>query len=332
MNRLAVCAATMLTGFSLLGCGPDGEEQGAGTVDRPPQSEPAPTASQEAESAAAEDAEGDHAAPLARTAAPDFPAITTEEELRAALKEKNPGFGGQVGVRTDGQNIVIVELRDPAIEDISPLAGLPLQALDLAGCHVTDIRPLEGMRLGILYLEDTGVGDLSPLKGMPLVELRLNHTRVEDISPLRGAPLEQLYLAGTRVTDLSPLGEARLLDSLWLNDAPVSDVGPLGSLPRLVSLTLAGTKVSDLSPLKGLGLKRLHIARSQVTDLTPLKWLSLERLVFTPGKIEKGIDEVRAMPSIREIGTAFGEEEEGRPSDLVPPGAFWERYDAGEMK
>ena len=37
------------------------------------------------------------------------------------------------------------------------------------------------------------------------------------------------------------------------------------------------------------------------------------------------------MPSIREIGTSFGEEDQGRPNDLMPPPMFWERYDAGAL-
>lgn len=270
------------------------------------------------------------AAPEASAA--DSSPIATEEQLRAALREKNPGFGGELGVQTDGRNIVAVGLSDPAVEEIAPLAGLPLQRLELSGCHVTDIRPLEGMPLGVLGLERTGVRDIGVLKGMPLTVLALSHTRVDDIGPLAGAPLEELYLVRTAVTDLSPLAGMPRLQSLWLNDTPVSDIAPLASVPSLVSLTLAGTKVADLSPLKGLRISRLHIARTEVTDLEPLKWLKLQRLVFTPGKIEKGIEAARNMPTLREIGTSFGEEAEGREDNMMPPDVFWERYDAGAFE
>ncbi|MHC4178599.1 MAG: hypothetical protein ACYSWU_13895, partial [Planctomycetota bacterium] len=83
--------------------------------------------------------------------------VTTEEELKAALKEKNPRFAGEVGVGVDGRGIFAVEIHDPAIEDISPLAGLPLRGLDLARCRVSDIRVLEGMPLTELYLEENAV-------------------------------------------------------------------------------------------------------------------------------------------------------------------------------
>ena len=321
MKRLALLTAAVLTLWFPAGCGEETEKRsGEQPVARPiasaPSSETGSGPSSEGE------AEADESEP---------PPITTEEELRAALKEKNPQFDGEVYVQTNGGRIAVVGLGDPAIEDVSPLAGLPLERLELMGCPTSDISPLKGMPLRVLGLEQTAVRDISALKGMPLVVLSLSHTRVDDISPLAGAPLEELYLVRTKVTDLSPLAGMKHLRSLWLNDSPASDITPLATVP-LVSLTLAGTKVSDLSPLKGLPLRRLHIARSEVTDLAPLGWLQLDRLVFTPGKIEAGIEHARNMRALREIGTAFGEESEGRQSDIGPPEVFWEQYDAGKFK
>ncbi len=232
----------------------------------------------------------------------------TQDELRAAFQEKNPGFKGEVLAETDGRGIVAVQINDPAVEDISPLAGLSLKLVDLSGTHVADLRPLAGMPLVAVYLSETGVEDLSPLKGAPLQEVNLLRTRVTDLSPLEGAPIRML----------------------WLNDTPVSDIAPLRTMP-LESLTLAGTKVSDLSPLKGHPVQRLHIARSEVTDLTPLGWMNLSRLVFTPGRIKTGIEHARAMQSLREIGTAFGEAEWGVADNLMPPAVFWQQYDAGKF-
>lgn len=256
---------------------------------------------------------------------------TTPEELEARLKEKNRFLAAPVNAEVVNGKIVGLEVHDENLRDISPLAGLPLRFLDLAGCPVEDLYPLRGMSLEVLYLERTRVEDLRPLQGMPLVELRLNETPVEDIRPLAGMPLRRLYLARTRVRDLSPLAGSVTLDSLWLNDTPVEDIRPLASCPNLVSLTLAGTQVRDLSPLKGLRLERLHIARTPVEDLTPLGWLRLTRLVFSPGRIKAGLEVVRNMPSLREIGTAFGEEDRGLESNLMPPQLFWQEFDAGRI-
>ena len=71
-------------------------------------------------------------------------------------------------------------------------------------------------------------------------------------------------------------------------------------------------------------LRRLNIVDSQVTDLSVLKNLRLDRLLFTPHRIERGIEVARSMSSLREMGTSF----EGR----TMPEKFWKSYDAGEFK
>jgi len=75
-------------------------------------------------------------------------------------------------------------------------------------------------------------------------------------------------------------------------------------------------------------LQRLHVGETKVTDLTPLRGLSLTRLVFTPSRIEKGIEEARRLRGLNEIGTQF--DDKGR--DLMPPSGFWARYDEGAFK
>lgn len=323
MERFVVFTIVVLSLTVLSGCGRESEET---LADR--ELEAAGASYQAAEATAPETSEGEAKTSAAETTGLEPRPTVTEGDLRAALKAANPDFDGQLVAQSDGRNIFMVALSDPAIEDVNPLAGLPLQRLELLECHVTDISPLEGMPLRVLGLERTDVRDISALKGMPLVELSLSHTMVEDLSPLKGAPLQKLYLVNTKVTDLSPLSESRL-EMLWLNETPVSDITPLAKLP-LVSLTLAGTKVSDVSPLKGHPIQRLHIARSEVTDLSPLEWMQLTRLVFTPSKIQSGIQYARNMRSIREIGTEFGDP--SRPDNMMPPYVFWERYDAGQFK
>jgi len=247
--------------------------------------------------------------PGVRTAAkPRVPPIRTEEDLRAALKEKNPDFKGEMLARGDGRNILILRINDPAVKDITPLARVALRRLDLSECSVTDLSPLKGKPLEMLFLEKTPVEDISPLKGMPLVQLSLIHTRVRDLSPLREMPQ---------------------LDTIWLTGCPVSDISPIKDVTSLASLTIAETKVSDLSPLQGHPLLRLHIARSQVTDLSPLQNMELTRLIFTPSRITKGIEFARKMATINEIDVAFPHPDRPRP---LHPDEFWPMYDAGEFK
>lgn len=254
-------------------------------------------------------------------------AIATPEQLAAALKEKNPGFSGELQMEPLSADLLALVINDPNLKDISPLARQRIGRMDLSKCDIADLSPLQGLPLDWLFLEGNArLADITALRGMPLQKLYLSGTRVENLGPLRGAPLEELNLLGARVNDLSPLAECPI-KMLWLTGCPVQDVSPLRRVP-LVSLTLQDTHVSDLSPLEGHSLQRLHIGGTEVTDLTPLGSLQLTRLIFTPGKIKSGLDGVRKMSSLQELGTRFDD----AADDKMPPATFWELYDKGELK
>lgn len=243
--------------------------------------------------------------------------------LHQRLKVKNPGYNGQARFASDPALGLVGDFTGSKISDLSPLTGIPFNALDLRGQPISDLKPLQGMPLKLLGIEDTSVAMLTPLKGMKIEKLYLNNTPVNDPGPLAGMPLKELMLVGTKVKDLKALRGAPL-QSLWLNGTPVSDLSPLAGCP-LVSLTLEGTKVADLKPLSKMTiLKRLHIGQTPVSDLTPLRHLKLERLVFTPGNIKKGLDDVRNMKTLTEIGTTL--------EMLMPANDFWSRLDQRKGK
>jgi len=59
-----------------------------------------------------------------------------------------------------------------------------------------------------------------------------------------------------------------------------------------------------------------------VTDLTPVEGMTeLHLLMFSPSKITKGIETVRAMKGLRLLGESY----------TLTPEEFWEKYDAGEF-
>jgi len=249
----------------------------------------------------------------------------TVSELQRELKKKNPGYSGQGKFRKAGGEIRLADLSFSGVTDISPLKGLPLERLDLRGLEISDISPLEGMPLRELFLEQTKVTDLSPLKGAPLRVLYLNDTPVKDISPLADCPLVQLNLTGTQVADISPV-RSLPLGTLWIGKTKVTDLSPLAD-KHLESLDVQDTAVADLSPLADMTtLRRLNIVGSQVTDLTPLAKLNLTRLLFTPSRIKKGLEIVRAMQSLRELDVEF------REPRRLSPAEFWKRYEAGELR
>jgi hypothetical protein len=249
--------------------------------------------------------------------------VENPELLHARLLAANPGYGGQAEFAQDPDMGLVGDLSAaPAVTDLSPLRNIPFNALDLRGLAVSDLASLKGMPLKVLCLEGTRVVDLAPLRGMKLEKLYLNDTAVRDLAPLSGMPLTEMILIGTKVERLEPLRGAPL-QSLWLNGLAVTDVSPLAKSP-LVSLTLEGTKVSDLSALSGMtSLQRLHVGGAPVTDLTPLKDLHLTRLIFTPATVTKGIDGLRAMGTVTELGVTL----EGR----MPPKQFWALYDQGKL-
>ena len=72
-----------------------------------------------------------------------------------------------------------------------------------------------------------------------------------------------------------------------------------------------------------MSIQRLHIGQTPVLDLTPLAETELTRLIFTPARITKGLEIVRNMASIREIGTTL--EKRMRPKE------FWGLYDKGNL-
>ncbi|MCS6852626.1 MAG: hypothetical protein NZ700_15830 [Gemmataceae bacterium] len=78
--------------------------------------------------------------------------------------------------------------------------------------------------------------------------------------------------------------------------------------------------------LKGLPLTTLYCSSTQVTDLTPLTEPKLQDLRFTPKTIVKGLDMIRAMPSLKTIGIDW------RGDKAWPAAKFWQRCDKGELK
>ena len=135
-----------------------------------------------------------------------------------------------------------LEVRDPALSDLSFLKGAPISELRLDGCKVTDLAPLRDLPLRSLGLSGNPVADLSPLRGMRLERLNLAATKVSDLSPIAGLPLTELYLdACENLTDVSALAEIPTLEKLTV---PINarNIEMLRKLPKLQMLAfqLAG--------------------------------------------------------------------------------------------
>jgi hypothetical protein len=112
--------------------------------------------------------------------------------LRKRIEDAWPGLGGKLELIRPGASLQLGLAECRQVRDLTPLQGMPLTELALAGCPVSDLTPLRGMALTSLTLVQCGqVSDLTPLQGMPLTWLNLDHWgQVRDLtSPHRNHPV-----------------------------------------------------------------------------------------------------------------------------------------------
>jgi Leucine-rich repeat (LRR) protein len=190
----------------------------------------------------------------------DLPAAEQVAAVTKKLRERNPGFDGQVKPTFKDGAVAELRFSSDAVTDLSPVRGLPkLQGLVCPGSgpgqgRLASLLPLKGLKLAVLDCAQARVSNLAPLQGMPLTTLNLNgNAEVEDLTPLRGTRLTWLDVAGTRVRDLTPL-RGLGLGYLACHDTPVTDLSPLKDMP-LTALSCRFEPVRDLPLLRSL--KRL---------------------------------------------------------------------------
>jgi serine/threonine protein kinase/Leucine-rich repeat (LRR) protein len=264
-------------------------------------------------------------------------AMPAEKQLEAVgrkMQELNPQFDGKffciwnesIPPVPQGGNVVELGISTDNIADLSPVRAL--SELKYLECHskrdagrLLDLSPLNGMKIFSLKCVAQGL-DLSSVKVLPLSELICVGGRITDISPISGLPLHVLKLSGNwGFTNLKPVA-GMPLTSFACDNSQVADLSPLSGM-RLTELICHVTQVADLSPLKGMPLESLYCDRTPITDFSPLTGMKLKKLSFTPAPGLKGVEVIRQMDSLVEIGT--GEH------DLFPASEFWKKYDAGDF-
>lgn len=110
-----------------------------------------------------------------------------------------------------------------------------LKRLKLTGKGFADLSALAGLKLESLELYDTSVRSLAPLEGMPVHHLALFGTPVTDLTPLRNMKIADLYVSEPGV-DLSPV-ESMPLESIGI-PAPstVKNIAVLRRMPTLKTI------------------------------------------------------------------------------------------------
>jgi outer membrane murein-binding lipoprotein Lpp len=263
-----------------------------------------------------------------------MPAEKQVEVVSKKLMELNPAFDGKISspwdesrppVVHDG-DVVELQIFTDKVADVSPIRAL--RELRLLHCTFRqrtaqrlDLSPLHGMKIQKLRTV-SGTLDLSAVKGLPLSDLACFGSGITNTNliPISGMPLHTLWLTGNwELTNLEPL-KGMPLTFFTCDNTQVADLSPLSGMP-LTCLICHVTKVADLSPLKGMPLEELYCDRTLITDLSPLAGMKLKKLCFTPNPELKGLQAIRQMNSLVEIGTGEGK--------MISSDKFWKQYDEG---
>jgi Leucine-rich repeat (LRR) protein len=119
-----------------------------------------------------------------------------------------------------------------SVEDLSPLANLPLKSLHCANTRVHNLAPLQNVALVELDVTGTPVADLTPLKGKPLALIRINQTRVHDLSALHNAPIKDIW-CDVRLLRAHPEVAQSWTKLESVNDAPTREIIRRAAPPKL---------------------------------------------------------------------------------------------------
>lgn len=211
-----------------------------------------------------------------------------------------------------------LNVSDSPLSDLSPLAEFEsLYHLEASNTGVTDIGPLQALgNLATLRLNGNSISDVEPLSDLGrLTSLGLRGNGIEDIEPLRGLDrLRFLNLGENRIADVSPLSEMKQLRYLYLWDNPIRTVESLEGLVDLRSLSLTDSYVEDVSPLSAMTrLETLILSDNEITDIEPLRdMVDLTRLDLGGNRVED-VDIVSGMTRLEFLALHGNAVEDIRP-------------------
>jgi hypothetical protein len=196
------------------------------------------------------------------------------------------------------------------LKDCKNLTVLNLGATRVGDAGLASLKDCKALKTLVLHwtkITDAGLSNLKECKN--LTRLWVDHTKVSDAGMVNFQDfkdLTELNLAGTKVGDagLAHFKDCKKLKYLYLDDTPVGD--------------------ASLAQLKGMPVRVLMIYHTGITDLTLLQGMPLEEIRLTPKNINRGLEVLRALKSVRSIGIGYHQ--------VWPAAEFWERYDKGEFR
>jgi Leucine-rich repeat (LRR) protein/tRNA A-37 threonylcarbamoyl transferase component Bud32/tetratricopeptide (TPR) repeat protein len=205
-------------------------------------------------------------------------------------------LANRLTVRDDGR--LALDLSGTKVNDLSPLAGAPLAALDVSGSEeLTDLSPLRGLDLTELSISGTGVADLTPLREMHTLEkLNVSGSKVADVATLGALRLESLDLSGTSTFEISALRGMKL-KHLNLRDTRVADLSPLAGMP-LANFDASAIPAVDYSPLAGAPLEECCLQNTPLRDLSFLRDSPVKQLMLNGCDSARGFDVLARLKSL----------------------------------
>ncbi len=231
---------------------------------------------------------------------------------RERLQQAWPGSGVEIAIEHDG---LAVEMSRAGIEDLSPLAGMPVTSLVCWGNRITSLEPLRGMPLKnlncagnpvrtleplrelpleSLRCEACGVTTLEPLREMRLVTLNCSENRLSDgLEPLRGLPLSWLACTSCGIRSIQPLA-GMPMTWLFCDGNEIGDLEPLRGAP-LIELSCRGNRIANLDALIGTKLNTLHCDDNAIESIEPLKGLPISSFSCVANRLSS-LDSLKNVP------------------------------------
>ena len=196
------------------------------------------------------------------------------------------------------KNLEVLALCNEKIDDLSPLAGLPLRELYLSDNMISDFSILSEFReLEILCIRGNPASDLSASSFCSSLEqLNIAQMQLNNVDFLADMNVKYLDMSGSQIKseNLMPVSQMPKLEDLYLGDVNEPEIQALSRMNHLKNLILWGadTILENLKPLKGMEnleslafmtnipslegiedfpvLKGLVIDNSDIIDLSPL--------------------------------------------------------------
>jgi len=152
-----------------------------------------------------------------------------------------------------GMRLVALTANGAPISDLSPLHGMPLKSIDLTGCRdVEDVSALAGVPLEHCVLNQVHVADFSALKHCPIKDLNVGATRLTTLDAFAGMPIERITATSAYVLrDISAVRTMPLKSAHFESSDTINYVAFLAECPDLEEVVVP-REVKDVASLHRL--------------------------------------------------------------------------------